>query len=57
MVAFEIWHNGRKVCTMGVGKYGWLTTMARRRKPHKNWASAGDFCTCGARRCLTCGDG
>ena len=22
-----------------------------------NWESAGEFCTCGARRCLTCGDG
>jgi len=22
-----------------------------------DWASAGEFCTCGARRCLTCGDG
>ena len=22
-----------------------------------DWASAGEFCICGARRCLTCGDG
>jgi len=21
------------------------------------WASAGEFCTCGARRCVSCGDG
>ena len=35
MVAFEIWKNGTKLCTAGVGEFGYLLALIR-------WSNAGD---------------
>lgn len=47
MMAFEIWHNGRKVCTAGVGEVGLLLAIARWCRGEDGSVEEADLEVCG----------